>query len=239
MVNGFCLLSQIKDSNDTQDKAYQKVAVFLLIGLVYVVAPEWINQVLIHHSLQSYATTLVIDAALILLSYVLWLAFGKRIVQYFFTVGFLGLLFEWFAVGNNPFSSALQVAMFAYWSSFLVFPVLLLDPEYKSRRSAAIIIICVAILQFIIATLLITSSEPAATAGFVAVVIVTFVVFFLWWWPINYVFRLPKLTRKHGKLRYISVVLFDVILELSLPKPIGAIIGFAVFGIFFWWIMHK
>jgi hypothetical protein len=50
--------------------------------------------------------------------------------------GFVGLMIEWFVIGNSPWGNpdASNIGMFAYWACMVVVPIALLDTAPQTQR---------------------------------------------------------------------------------------------------------
>jgi hypothetical protein len=216
---------------------------FVVLGVLYTVPPEYLNQVLIHETWSGYRTTILVNAVLLVFMFFLWRWLSrtssdgrsrKGPIAYFFIAGILGLFVEWFLIGNHPLSDSLQLGMFAYWSGFLLLPAVILASD-RQKWSAAIALAALFVVQFAAYLLLAASaSRDAVIVG--GVLIMTASAFVLWWWVLGYAFGWP------ARLKVWSYALFciiEVALELALPTPIGAVIGFVGFLIYGWWLLRR
>ena len=118
---------------------------YLAWGISLALGGEFLNQVIVHHSLVGYFSTLTTYLVLLVFGYGLQLVIAKiikkkvivEIFDYLF-FGLAGLMIEWFLIGNAPWdhTQALQIGMFTWWAVLWVMPHLFLetDPSYHSLK---------------------------------------------------------------------------------------------------------
>jgi hypothetical protein len=63
---------------------------------------------------------------------------SKARLIYYLLFGFLGLMVEWFLLGNapvlQPFQIITQPGMFTYWGTMLLAPWLMMDPDFPALK---------------------------------------------------------------------------------------------------------
>ena len=118
----------------------KRLLLFITIGLLTTIPGEILNQVLARHDLRAFRSTMISYVILLFIGFFvakgLCRVFRKRfyaaLANYVF-FGTLGLMVEWFLLGNSPvidpFQIVVQPGMFTFWAAMLLTPWLLLDPE--------------------------------------------------------------------------------------------------------------
>ena len=114
---------------------------FVLVGLLYTVPPEFLNQVVVHGIFLGYLNTLFINFLLLSFGYYVNVnvdrIFRRRsaAVYYYLFFGFFGVMFEWFIIGNSPWKNpdASQITMFSYWAGLFLVPRILIDNNKKIK----------------------------------------------------------------------------------------------------------
>ncbi|XMB86018.1 hypothetical protein RJG79_11540 [Mycoplasmatota bacterium WC44] len=114
----------------------------LLIGYIFAIVVEAINMG-IGQGLwkEMFLTVILFYGIFILIGY--W--YSKRTPnnpgKHFVIFGIIGLMFEWFIFGMNPWSGGnifvvilIQIGMFSHWTTTTFAPRLLLDEEHVDRR---------------------------------------------------------------------------------------------------------
>jgi hypothetical protein len=105
----------------------KKLLVFILLGLAFAAPGEILNQILARRNVQAFRSTMISYAGLLLIGFFV----GKGIsavfkksrarLIYYLLFGFLGLMVEWFLLGNapvlEPFQVITQPGMFTYWGT--------------------------------------------------------------------------------------------------------------------------
>lgn len=105
---------------------------FLLIGLLTAAIGEWQFSVFLRSNLNNWMGSLAFNALYLtgvyILTRLLLDALRKHsifILIYGVVFGLIGLMVEWFLIGNSPWGNpqASQLGMFAYWASMVVVPL--------------------------------------------------------------------------------------------------------------------
>ena len=116
---------------------------FVVVGMVTAAIGELQFSVFLRGDWANWIGSLVVNA---LFCTGLWLLYrllfrplaGRRwqLATYVLVTGVAGLAMEWFAIGNSPWGNpdASQVAMFAYWASMALAPVVVLEGAPRLRR---------------------------------------------------------------------------------------------------------
>lgn len=122
--------------------------IFILLGLCFAIPGEILNQVLSKHNVAAFGSTMV--------SYVVLLVFGSMIgngihkkvkdptraaIIYYVGFGTLGLMVEWFLLGNSPVLDPFQVitqpGMFTFWGTLLLGPRIVMEATNLSGLKQA------------------------------------------------------------------------------------------------------
>ncbi|MDE2312095.1 MAG: hypothetical protein KGJ93_03355, partial [Patescibacteria group bacterium] len=116
---------------------------FLVAGILLNLPPEVVNQIYLRHSVSGFVqTTLVYVAFLICLFWVRKFYRGLAGVSmpaqllWYVLLGIFGLGVEWLLLGNRGAAWYGQIAMFTFWGSFGLMPVIFSEapqtPKIKS-----------------------------------------------------------------------------------------------------------
>lgn len=157
----------------------KKLLVFIALGLFFAAPGEILNQILARQDLRAFRSTMT--------SYVVLLAIGffvehrirslfapnkfrARLIYYFF-FGFLGLMVEWFLLGNapvlEPFQIITQPGMFTYWGTLLLGPCLIADAAFARRRKAFVAFFASFSAIYLLLALLLPRDKGGIFLGFV------------------------------------------------------------------------
>jgi hypothetical protein len=121
----------------------KRLLLFITIGLLTTIPGEVLNQILARHDLRAFRSTMIRYIVLLFIGYFVAKAlcrlFRKRcyaaLANYLF-FGTLGLMVEWFLLGNSPvidpFQIVVQPGMFTFWAAMLLTPWLLMEPPESS-----------------------------------------------------------------------------------------------------------
>jgi phosphoglycerol transferase MdoB-like AlkP superfamily enzyme len=123
-----------------------KVLIFVLLGLLFAAPGEVLNQILAQHNVQAFRSTMISYTVLLLIGYFVDKGISSvckksrsRLI-YYLLFGFLGLLVEWFLLGNapvlEPFQIITQPGMFTYWGTMLLAPCLMMEPDFAELKKS-------------------------------------------------------------------------------------------------------
>jgi hypothetical protein len=123
-----------------------KLLIFVLLGLLFAVPGEVLNQILARHNVRAFRSTMISYTVLLLIGYFPGRGISSvckksrsRLI-YYLLVGFLGLLVEWFLLGNapvlEPFQIITQPGMFTYWGTMLLAPWLMMEPDFSGLKKS-------------------------------------------------------------------------------------------------------
>lgn len=124
----------------------KRLLLFIAFGLLATIPGEILNQILARHDLRAFRSTMISYVILLFIGFFvgkgLCAVVKKRchaaLANYLF-FGTLGLMVEWFLLGNSPvidpFQIVVQPGMFTFWATMLLAPWLLMEPsEYFDLR---------------------------------------------------------------------------------------------------------
>jgi len=108
----------------------KELLIFVLLGLLVAAPGEVLNQILARHNVQAFRSTMISYTVLLLIGYFVGEGISSvckksrsRLI-YYLLFGFLGLMVEWFLLGNapvlEPFQIITQPGMFTYWGTMLL-----------------------------------------------------------------------------------------------------------------------
>ena len=97
---------------------------FILIGLLFAAFPgEIANQIIVHKTLWGFASTMLIYSVLLFFGYFISKLFKRKLaltLLYFVLFGIIGLLIEYFIIGQGP--EAYASGMFTFWAFLFTLP---------------------------------------------------------------------------------------------------------------------
>jgi hypothetical protein len=117
---------------------------FIALGLLFAAPGEVLNQILARHDLLAFRSTMISYAVLLTIGFFAGKGLGrvcgkfKALLLHYLVFGFLGLMVEWFLLGNSPVLEPFQVitqpGMFTYWGTMLLAPWLMMDPDFAALK---------------------------------------------------------------------------------------------------------
>lgn len=124
----------------------KKLLIFVSLGLLVAAPGEVLNQILARHNVRAFRNTLISYTVLLLFGYFVGKGIGSvckksrsRLI-YYLLFGFLGLLVEWFLLGNapvlEPFQIITQPGMFTYWGTMMLAPCLMMEPDFAELKKS-------------------------------------------------------------------------------------------------------
>jgi hypothetical protein len=103
---------------------------FVFLGLLFAAPGEILNQILARQNIRAFRSTMISYAVLLLIGFFVGRGFSAAFrksrarLAYYLLFGFLGLMVEWFLLGNapvlEPFQIITQPGMFTYWGTMLL-----------------------------------------------------------------------------------------------------------------------
>lgn len=144
---------------------------FILIGLLFATVGEFVLNILILNSLSDYLFTFIIYFLLLVFIYysskIINFLFRKKLtanIIYYLTYSLLGLMIEWFLLGNSPSGNpdANQIGMFSFWAAVCMMPRIFTDKNknlIKLKKSVILFFIPYSVIMLIAGILLPASSK--------------------------------------------------------------------------------
>lgn len=118
--------------------------VFIGIAVFLTTVAEWQNNVLLNAGIRGWAgylDTLIFNAIFLgIPGYVTliilrrYCSVPKTLLFQYLLWGLIGLSFEWFAIGHYPWSYAVQIGLFTYWSAAATIPLIFILPAPSKPR---------------------------------------------------------------------------------------------------------
>lgn len=219
----------------------KQLIVFMAIGLLLTVVPEWQNNVLMNAEVfgwTGYVNTLRLNAILLLFAYVSFRYFNKKyspaktLLVQFTTWGIVGLLFEWILVDHPLWSGAVQYGMFVYWGVVFGAPALFVLERAKPIRLKLLGFIVGTASLMMIGSIALLGIDP--TKGLLLMFTVASWVL-IYSAAISFFFRAMGYPPKIKSL--LSAAIAVPIAETILPFPIDFIIFLAVIFCSYWYVI--
>jgi hypothetical protein len=112
---------------------------FVALGLLFAVPGEVLNQILARRDLRAFRTTMVGYAVLLVVGFFVGRLLGRvfrdrrnATLAFYLLFGTLGLMVEWFLLGNSPvldpFQVVVQPGMFTFWETMMLGPLIVMEP---------------------------------------------------------------------------------------------------------------
>ncbi|MGO8929303.1 MAG: hypothetical protein ACLQU3_20750 [Limisphaerales bacterium] len=151
--------------------------IFVLLGLLFAAPGEILNQLLARHNVRAFRSTMISYTVLLLIGYFVDKGISSvckksrsRLI-YYLLFGILGLLVEWFLLGNAPVLEPLQIitqpGMFTYWGTMLLVPCLMMEPDFPElKKSFAKFFISFSLFYLVVA-LVVPRAKGGIFLGFV------------------------------------------------------------------------
>ncbi len=150
---------------------------FILLGLLFAAPGEILNQLLARHDFRAFRITMTSYTVPLLIGF--WVGkalsavfsqFSARLIHYLL-FGALGLMIEWFLLGNapvlDPFQIITQPGMFTFWGTMLLAPYLIMEAGFRElKRSFAKFFIAFSLLYLTVG-LLVPRAKGGIFLGFV------------------------------------------------------------------------
>lgn len=144
---------------------YWKPAAFVGIGLLLAAPGEVLNQILARHNLVAFRQAMISYAVLLLIGFFVGALLRRAChgrwygtLAFYLLFGTLGLMVEWFLLGNapvlDPFQVVVQPGMFTYWGTMMLGPLFVLEPVDPPglRRSFLVYFAAVSATYLVVAT---------------------------------------------------------------------------------------
>jgi hypothetical protein len=141
----------------------KKLLTFVLLGLLFATPGEVLNQILSRHNLRAFRSTMISYSVLLVIGFFVEKGIramcrtkSKGRVIHYLLFGFLGLMVEWFLLGNgpslNPVQLIVQPGMFTFWGTMLLAPLLMMEPDFPGlKKSFATFFLSFSLLYLLVA----------------------------------------------------------------------------------------
>ncbi len=107
----------------------KRLSKFILIGLLFAAYPgEIANQLIVHKTVWGFISTMIYYVVLLDIGYFINKLFKRKLVPtllYFILFGIIGLLIEYFILGQGP--EAYASGMFTFWAFLFTLPRIFTD----------------------------------------------------------------------------------------------------------------
>jgi len=117
---------------------------FILIGCAFALLIEFQFNILVTGNIGNFIFVLFFYPIYLALVYTVYKFGFKKIFKsksnlvffYYLLFGIIGLMFEWFMIGNSPWLNpdASQIGMWSFWVALTVMPVIFLETEKKFQK---------------------------------------------------------------------------------------------------------
>lgn len=149
----------------------KKLLIFTSLGLLFAAPGEVLNQILARQNVRAFRSTMISYGVLLLIGFFAGDGISavckksRARLIYFLLFGFLGLMVEWFLLGNapvlEPFQLITQPSMFTYWGTMLLAPCLMMEPDFAAlKKSFARFFVSFSLIYLLVALVV-----PRAKAG--------------------------------------------------------------------------
>jgi len=131
--------------SSTSDSMKQLLT-YISFGLLFAAPGEILNQILARQNVRAFRSTMFSYAVLLLIGFFVSKGISSvckkstsRLI-YYLLFGLLGLMVEWFLLGNSPvldpFQLITQPGMFTYWGTMVLAPCLLMEPGFSPLKKS-------------------------------------------------------------------------------------------------------
>jgi hypothetical protein len=155
----------------------KNLLIFISIGLLFAAPGEILNQILARENVRAFRNTMISYAVLLLIGFFV----GKGISSmckksrsrliYYLLFGFLGLMIEWFLLGNAPALEPLQIitqpGMFSYWGTMLLAPWLMMETNLTALKKSFAAFFASFSLLYLMVALLVPRAQGGIFFGFI------------------------------------------------------------------------
>ncbi len=122
----------------------KNLLIYILLGLGFAAPGEILNQILARQNLRAFGSTMISYTVLLLVGFFVGKAISTAFTKcrarliYYLAFGSLGLMVEWFLLGNapalEPFQLITQPGMFTFWGTMLLAPCLVMEPGFQAVK---------------------------------------------------------------------------------------------------------
>ncbi len=155
----------------------KKLLIFIVLGLGFAAPGEILNQILARQNLRAFGSTMISYTVLLLFGFFvdkgisMALRKSRARLVYYLLFGSLGLMVEWFLLGNapvlEPFQVITQPGMFTYWGTLLLAPRLIMEPGFGALKWSFGRFFLAFSLLYLVVALVVPRSKGGIFLGFV------------------------------------------------------------------------
>lgn len=165
--------------------------IFIFLGLLFAAPGEVLNQILARQNVPAFRSTMISYAVLLAIGFFV----SKRLsaicnkfrarLLYYLLFGFLGLMVEWFLLGNapvlDPFQVVTQPGMFTYWGTLLLGPCLVMEPDFPALRKSFIRFFAAFSSLYLLVALVVPRNKGGIFFGFIVFAAGTAALNYFYW----------------------------------------------------------
>ena len=154
-----------------------QLLIFVLLGLLFAAPGEVLNQILARQNLRAFGSTMISYTVLLIIGFFVGKGISMALrksrarLLYYLLFGSLGLMVEWFLLGNSPvlepFQIITQPGMFTYWGTMLLGPWLILEPGFAELKKAFIRFFVAFSLVYLLVAVVVPRSKGGIYFGFI------------------------------------------------------------------------
>jgi hypothetical protein len=155
----------------------KKLLIFVLLGLLFAAPGEILNQILARQNVRAFGSTMISYAVLLVVAFFVGKGISavckrpKSLLIYYLLFGFLGLMVEWFLLGNapvlEPFQIITQPGMFTYWGTLVLAPRLMMEPDVAPLKKSFARFFGAFSLCYLLVALVVPRAKGGIFLGFV------------------------------------------------------------------------
>jgi hypothetical protein len=155
----------------------KKLLIFISLGLLFAAPGEILNQILARENVRAFGSTMISYALLLLIGFFIGKGISslckksKSRLIYYLLFGFLGLMVEWFLLGNAPVLEPLQIitqlGMFTYWGTMLLAPCLIMEPDLAALKKSFTTFFALFSLLYLLVALVVPKAKGGIFFGFI------------------------------------------------------------------------
>ena len=121
----------------------KEIIKFILVGYFFAILIEFQFNILATSNIGNFIFTLFFYIVFLTISYFInkfWFSSIKNKVisstAYYFFFGIIGLMFEWFVIGNSPWGNpdAIQIGQWSFWIAITFIPKIYIETEGKFKK---------------------------------------------------------------------------------------------------------
>ena len=169
----------------------KRFLIFVVLGLLSAAPGEVLNQILSRHNVPAFRSTMISYAVLLAIGFFVGKGISamfkksKARLIYYLLFGFLGLMVEWFLLGNapvlEPFQIVTQPGMFTYWGTMLLAPGLMMEADFADLKRSFLIFFSFFTLLYLVVALVVPRAKGGIFFGFIVFAAGTTALNYFYW----------------------------------------------------------